>query len=93
MNYPNFFYLVAEDCKDGKGICKTKLAYGQGYEMLTADRIEYKISSPNILAKIPTDFEGSGSIHVEIPNDVSMTYKIIEISFSSPIGKICSFKK
>ena len=81
------FYLLAEECIDGKGICKSKLAYGQGYEKLTADRIEYKISSPNKLAKIPTDFAGSGSIHVEIPNDASMSYKIIEISFSSPIGK------
>ena len=81
------FYLLAEECIDGKGICKSKLAYGQGYEKLTADRIEYKISSPNKLAKIPTDFAGSGSIHVEIPNDASMSYKIIEISFSSAIGK------
>ena len=85
------FYLLAEECIDGKGICKSKLAYGQGYEKLTADRIEYKISSPNKLAKIPTDFAGSGSIHVEIPNDASMSYKIIEISLSSPIGKCKTF--
>ena len=49
------------------------------------DNIEYKVST-DLEVKIPTEFEGNGTLHIELPNDPSNPYgKTIEITFSSPI--------